>query len=236
MSEADMVAIARTTDHVSGLPVAKGMAGGDPGPFTAYGIYLGIKAAVRHKLGRNDVAGVHVAIQGAGSVGGGVARLLAKDGARLTLADVDGAKARTLAGELGGAAVPADAIMATACDVLSPCALGAILDDKSIAALDCAVVAGGANNQLARAGHGKLLAERGILYAPDYVINAGGIIDVGLEYLGRRAGKPHTVEDVNARIEKIPQRLEAIWHESEASGLSPDVIADRMAQQLIGRG
>jgi len=126
--------------------------------------------------------------------------------------------------------------MKTRCDVLSPCALGAILDEASIAALDCAVVAGGANNQLARAGQGKLLAERGILYAPDYVINAGGIIDVGLEYLGRRAGKPHTVDDVNARIDKIPQRLEAIWHESEASGLSPDAVADRMAQELIGRG
>ena len=236
MSEADMVAISRATDHVSGLPVAEGMAGGDPGPFTAYGIYLGIKAAVRHKLGRDGVAGVHIAIQGAGSVGGGVARLLAKDGAKLTLADVDQAKAQALAGELGGTAVPAAAILATRCDVLSPCALGAILDETSIPKLDCAVVAGGANNQLARAGHGKLLAERGILYAPDYVINAGGIIDVALEYLGRRAGTPHTVEDVNARIETIPQRLEAIWHQSEASGMSSDVVADRMAQELIGRG
>jgi leucine dehydrogenase len=211
------------------------MAGGDPGPFTAYGIYLGIKAAVKYKLGRDDVAGVHVAIQGAGSVGGGVARLLATDGVKLTLADVDAAKAQKLAGELGGSAVLADAILATACDVLSPCALGAVLDEVSIPALECAVVAGGANNQLARAGHGQLLAERGILYAPDYVINAGGIIDVGLEYLGRRAGTPHTVADVNARIEQIPGRLAAIWRESEASGMSPDVVADRMAQKLIGR-
>jgi leucine dehydrogenase len=142
----------------------------------------------------------------------------------------------SMAAEVGGAAVPADAVLATPCDVLSPCALGAILDENSIPVLDCAVVAGGANNQLARAGHGGLLAERGILYAPDYVINAGGIIDVALEYLGRRAGKPHTAADVNARIEQIPQRLVAIWHESEASGVSPDVVADRMAQELIGRG
>jgi leucine dehydrogenase len=237
MSEADMQAIWHETDHVSGLPVEDGMAGGDPGPFTAYGIYLGIKAAVKHKLGKEGMAGVHVAIQGAGSVGGGVARLLAKDGAKLTLADVDAARAQALAGELGAATVvPADAVMTTPCDVFSPCALGAILDEQSIAALDCAVVAGGANNQLARAGHGALLAERAILYAPDYVINAGGIIDVALEYLGRRAGAQHSAAEVNERIEQIPGRLEAIWCESEESGLFPDVVADRMAQKLIGRG
>ena len=235
MSEADMVAISRATDHVSGLPVGEGMAGGDPGPFTAYGIYLGIKAGVKHQLGREDVEGVHVAVQGTGSVGGGVARLLARDGAKLTLADVDPAKAAALAHELGAAAVPADAILSTPCDVLSPCALGAVLDDTSIPALACAVVAGGANNQLARSEHGALLAARGVLYAPDYVINAGGIIDVALEYLGRRAGKPHTAAEVNERIERIPQRLEAIWHESDASGLSPDTVADRMARELIGR-
>jgi leucine dehydrogenase len=236
MTEADMVAISRETDHVSGLPVDQGMAGGDPGPFTAYGIYLGIKAAVKHKLGKDSVSGVQVAIQGAGSVGGGVARLLAKDGAKLVLADVDAARAQALAQELGADAVSAQAIMTTPCEVFSPCALGAILDEQSISALDCAVVAGGANNQLARAEHGKMLAERGILYAPDYVINAGGIIDVALEYLGRRAGKPHTAAEVNARIEQIPERLQAIWRESETSGFSPDVVADRMAQRLIGRG
>jgi leucine dehydrogenase len=236
MCEADMVAIARATDHVSGLPVDEGMAGGDPGPFTAYGIYLGIKAAVAYKLGKPGMAGVHVAVQGTGSVGGGVARLLARDGVKLTLADVDAAKADALARELGGTAVAADAIMATRCDVFSPNALGGFLDETGIAALDAPIVAGGANNQLARAEHGALLAERGILYAPDYVINAGGIIDVALEYLGRRAGKPNTVAEVNRRIEEIPGRLTAIWRESDRTGLSSDQVADRMAQKLIGRG
>jgi len=236
ISEADMVAVSQRTAHVSGLPVAgAGSAGGDPGPFTAHGIYLGIKAAAAHKLGAGSLAGVHVAVQGTGSVGGGVARLLARDGARLTLADINAERAAALAGELGAEATTSDAIMAIPCDVFSPNALGAILDDASIAALDCAIVAGGANNQLARAGHGAVLAERGILYAPDYVINAGGIISVATEYLARADGRTGDVAEVNALVAQIPGRLAAIWQESEATGVSSDVVADRMAQKLIGR-
>lgn len=236
ISEADMVAVSQRTAHVSGLPVeGEGSAGGDPGPFTAYGIYLGIKAAVRHKLGKDSVAGVHVAVQGTGSVGGGVARLLARDGAKLTLADINETRAAALAAELGGVAVAPDAIMATPCDVFSPNALGAILDDAGIATLDCAIVAGGANNQLARPEHGTALAARGILYAPDYVINAGGIISVATEYLARSAGRVGDVAEVNALVAQIPGRLEAIWAECQSSGLTADVVADRMAQKLIGR-
>jgi leucine dehydrogenase len=237
ISEADMVAVSKRTAHVSGLPVSgENAAGGDPGPFTSYGIYLGIKAAVQHKLGTDGMAGVHVAVQGTGSVGGGVARLLAKDGARLTLADIHADGVKALAEELGAEVAAPDAILTTPCDVLSPNALGAILDDESIAGLQTQIVAGGANNQLARAGHGKVLFERGILYAPDYVINAGGIISVATEYLGRRDGKPGTVDDVNALIEQIPGRLTQIWQTSDAGGTSPDIVADRMAQELIGRG
>lgn len=236
ITEADMVAVAQRTAHVSGLPVTgEGAAGGDPGPFTAMGIYHGIRAAVRHKLGQDGVKGVHVAIQGTGSVGGGVARLLARDGARLTLADVDRARAEKLASELGGETVSADAIMGVACDVFSPNALGAILDDEGIARLEAPVVAGGANNQLARAHHGAMLAERGILYAPDYVINAGGIISVAMEYLCRQHGQPCDINEVRKRIAQIPGRLEEIWQEADSSGFSPDVVADRMAQRLIGR-
>ncbi len=236
ISEADMVAVAQRTSHVSGLPVAdSASAGGDPGPFTAYGIYLGVKAAVAHKLGRESLSGVHVAVQGTGSVGGGVARLLAKDGAKLTLADIDESRAAKMAGELGGTATASDAIMATPCDVFSPNALGAILDDAGIAALDCAIVAGGANNQLARPEHGGKLAARGILYAPDYVINAGGIISVATEYLARREGRTGDVAQVNALVAQIPGRLESIWQESKSTGLTSDVVADRMAQKLIGR-
>lgn len=237
ITEADMVAVSQRTAHVSGLPVAgEGSAGGDPGPFTAYGIYLGIKAAVAHKLGTDSLSGVRVAVQGTGSVGGGVARLLAKDGARLTLADINTARAAALASELGADVTTSEAIMATPCDVFSPNALGAILDEVGIAALDCAIVAGGANNQLARAEHGAVLAARGILYAPDYVINAGGIISVATEYLARRAGRTGDLAEVNALVEQIPGRLKAIWQESGAAGIPSDVVADRMAQKLIGRG
>jgi leucine dehydrogenase len=235
ISEADMVAVAARTRFVSGLPVGEGEAGGDPGPFTAMGIYHGVRAAVEHKLGKASLKGVRVAVQGAGSVGGGLARLLHKDGARLVVADVDAARAQALAREVEGEAVAADQIMSVACDVFSPNALGAILDEAGIARLDCAIVAGGANNQLARSEHGELLAARGILYAPDYVINAGGIISVTLEYLCRTKGAPCDINEVRKRIAQIPDRLRTIWRESEATGVSADIVADRMAQKLIGR-
>lgn len=233
---ADMEAIRERTRHVCGLPVAEGDAGGDPGPFTAMGIYHGIKAAVAHKLGKESMQGVRVAVQGIGSVGGGVARLLAKDGARLWLADVDHKRAKALADELDGEAVAADQIMSTTCDVFSPNALGAILDEEGIARLDCAIVAGGANNQLARPEHGTILHERDILYAPDYVINAGGIINVSLEYLCRQHDQPCDINEVRKRIAQIPGRLASIWQETDTTGRPSNEVADTMAQILIGRG
>ena len=236
ISEADMVTVSKHTDYVSGLPVDdRDNAGGDPGPFTAMGIYHGVKAAVRYKLKQDDLHGVRVAVQGAGSVGGGLSRLLAKDGAELVVSDIDERRADALAKELGATAVAPDAIMAVDCDVFSPNALGAILDEDGIAKLDCAIVAGGANNQLAKVEHGALLAERGILYAPDYVINAGGIISVTLEYLCRQHGHPCDINEVRERIAQIPERLTRIWDEAARSGSSADRIADAMAQKLIGR-
>ncbi|MDO6412771.1 Glu/Leu/Phe/Val dehydrogenase dimerization domain-containing protein [Sphingomonas sp. BIUV-7] len=231
MSDQDMVAIQRTTRHVSGLPVGEGAAGGNPGPSTATGVFLGIKAAIARGLGKRSAQGVRVAIQGVGSVGGGVARLLAAEGAILTLADVDAARAESLARELGAETVAADAILRVEADVISPCALGAILDADSIAALRAPIVAGGANNQLKTPAEGDRLTERGILYAPDYVINAGGIINVALEYLGQgdRA-------EVESRIALIPERLEAIWAEAAETGEAASTVADRMAMRLIGRG
>ncbi len=236
ITEADMVEVARQTQYVSGLPVDEiHEAGGDPGPSTAYGIYLGVKAAVKYRLNRSDMDGVHVAIQGTGSVGGGLAKLLAADGANLTLSDVNEARAAELGESLGAKVVASDAIMGVSCDVFSPNALGAILDDIGIAKLNTGIVAGGANNQFARPEHGEMLAQRGILYAPDYVINAGGIISVATEFLDRKAGTSSTVDQLRKRIAQIPDRLVKIWDESEASGKSSDVIADSMAQELIGR-
>jgi len=230
MSDSDMVAIATATRHVSGLPVVAGHAGGNPGPSTAKGVYLGVLAAIRRTLGKENAAGVHIAIQGVGSVGGGLARLLSADGARLTLADLDVGRAHALAAELGADVVAAGDIMTMEADIFSPCALGAILNERSIAGLRVGAVAGGANNQLATPADADRIHARGILYAPDYVINAGGIINVVLEYLGQgdRA-------EVDARVARIPERLEEIWAKSAESGLPAATVADRMAARLIGR-
>lgn len=230
MSEARMKVIAGATKYVSGLPVAQGAAGGDPGPYTAHGVYLGVRAAANRGLGTDDMRGVRVAIQGIGSVGGGLARLLAKDGAVLTLADVDTARVEALAAQLGATATTPDAILATDADIFSPNALGAILTAETIPMLKARIVAGGANNQLATKDDGRRLHEAGIVYAPDYVINAGGIINVGLEYLG------HGDEaEVMARIARIPERLGQVWDESDATGDPTAEVADRIARRLIGR-
>jgi leucine dehydrogenase len=230
MNVADMVAIAKETKFVAGLPVARGAVGGDPGPHTSYGVYLGVKAAVKRALGRESLAGLHIAIQGAGSVAGGFARRAAVEGARLSIADIDQARALALAAETGGMMVGTDDVMTIAADVFSPNALGAILDEESIAALNAPIVAGGANNQMATSDDGDRVQARGILYAPDYVINAGGIINVSTEYL-----KDGDEDTVRARIEAIPGRLDAIWDESEATGRNPARVAGDMARRLIGR-
>ncbi len=231
MSVADMIEVARSTRYVAGLPNSAGDVGGDPGPHTALGIFLGIKAAVRTALGKDSLDGLHIALQGAGSVATGVALHACAEGARLSIADIDEAKARKLASAAGGTAVPADQILGMEADVLSPCALGAILDETSIAALKVPVVAGAANNQLATEEDGQRIHQRGILYAPDYVINAGGIINVGLEYLG------HGDEaEVMARIDKIPARRDEVWDESARTGRPAPEVADASAGRLSGRG
>ena len=231
ISVADMIEIARNTKFVAGLPVDSAHVGGDPGPHTSLGVFLGLKAAVKRGLGKDSVNGLHIALQGAGSVATGVAMHAAAEGAKLSIADVDQAKAQKLAAAVDGTVVSPDAILTTEADVLSPCALGAILDEQSIAALKVPVVAGGANNQLATDADGERIHARGILYAPDYVINAGGIINVSTEYLNDGDA---TV--VRHRIEGIPVRLEQIWSESASSGRNPAAVADSMAQKLIGRG
>jgi len=230
ISDADMVVIRRKTRFVSGLPVEGGQAGGNPGPSTAEGVFRGVRAAVRHKLGKDSFAGVHVAIQGLGSVGYALAGKLAAAGAKLTVADINEARAAKAATEFGGRQVSVDEIMRVEADVLSPCALGAILNERSIPELRVAVVAGAANNQLATPADGERVHARGILYAPDYVINVGGIINVAAEYLGDGdAGA------VLARIAKIEGRLTDIFVESDRTGTPTDQVADRMAQKLIGR-
>ena len=227
---ADMIEVARSTKYVAGLPNSGGDVGGDPGPHTSLGVFLGIKAAVKRALGKDNLSGLHIAMQGAGSVATGVALHACAEGAKLSIADVDQAKAQKLADATNGKVVSTDEILRLEADVVSPNALGAILTEQSIAALKTPIVAGGANNQLATPEDGQRVATRGILYAPDYVINAGGIINVCTEYLG-----DGDASLVRQRIEGIPVRLEQIWSESAQSGRDPAAVADAMAQRLIGR-
>jgi len=227
---ADMIEIARSTRSVAGLPNSAGDVGGDPGPHTSLGVFLGLKAAVKRALGKDRLEGLHIALQGAGSVATGVALHACAEGAKLSIADVDPAKAQKLADATNGTVVSPDQILTLEADVLSPCALGAIFTGQTVAELKVPVVAGGANNQLSTAEDGERLHARGILYAPDYVINAGGIINVCTEYLG-----DGDASLVRQRIEGIPVRLEQIWAESAETGRDPAAVADAMAQRLIGR-
>ncbi len=228
---ADMQQVARHTRFVSGLRSAEGGAGGDPAPKTALGVFLGVKAATRFRLGRSDLEGLKVAVQGVGGVGYHLCRLLAAEGARLWVADVRSGPVERARDELGAVAVPAESIMTLDVDVFAPCALGAILNSRTIPLLRARIVAGAANNQLARDEDGLALQLAGVTYAPDYVINAGGIISVAREYLGTA-----TEAQVTREIHGIPSRLMEIFERSRRDRQPTGAIADAMARERIGRG
>ena len=198
--------------------------GGDPGPKTAFGVFLGLKAAVRFALGRTSVEGLKIAVQGLGGVGYPLCRLLAAEGALLRVADSRAGAVQRVREELGAQEVPAESILSDDVDVLAPCALGAVLDARTIPRLRARVIAGAANNQLARDEDGEALMRAGILYAPDYVINAGGIISVAHEYQGGA-----TAAQVRAEIEKIPTRLTAIFERARRESRPTSAVADQMA-------
>jgi leucine dehydrogenase len=227
---ADMASVARATRYVAGLGRAPGEAGGDPAPKTALGVHLGIKAAVRFKLGRSDLEGLSVGVQGLGGVGSHLARMLAEEGARLKVADVRAAAVRRVCDELGASAVAVEDVLAEDVDVLAPCALGAVLDAQSIPRLHARIVAGAANNQLAHGQDGQSLLAAGILYAPDYVINAGGIISVSREYRGG-ATEAQVLEDIG----RIPLRLTEIFERARHENRTTNAVADEMARERLGR-
>jgi len=227
---ADMASVARVTRHVAGLGRAPGEAGGDPGPKTALGVYLGIKAAVRFRLGRHDLQGLTVAVQGAGGVGYHLCGLLAAEGAQLRVADVRPAVVQRVCEEFRARAVPVEDVLAEDVDVLAPCALGAVLNAQSIPRLRARIIAGAANNQLAQGQDGLSLQAAGILYAPDYVINAGGIISVSREYHGGA-----TQEQVTADIQGIPARLTEIFERARRENRATNAVADQMARELLAR-
>lgn len=222
----DMEAVREKTSYVAGLTTQSGMAGGDPSPWTSLGIFLSMQEAARSVLNR-ELSQVKVAIQGTGSVGGGLARLLHKAGAKLVLADPCRERVEALARELGAIIVdPLDIIQAEA-DVFAPCAMGGSISKQTIPHLRATVVCGGANNQLADGDVGDELLRRAIAYMPDYLVNAGGIISVSAEYLGE------TREQVAERVAKIPERLRAVLGLAANAARSPHHIADEMVQAKL---
>ena len=223
---ADMELIAGHTRHVAGLASRPGKAGGDPSPWTALGLFKSLEAASDVVFGR-DVRGLTVAVQGLGNVGIRLCRLLSNAGAKLVVADVDPARALLVARECGARVVSTHEVLRVEADILAPCALGAILDETSIPDLNVGLVCGGANNQLATDLDGYALHARGIAYAPDYVVNAGGIINIAAEYLGE------TPFDVQRRIEMIAGRVSDVLHRADRQNRPPHVIADDLARTII---
>ncbi len=219
----DMAVVREVTRHVAG--VAEG-GSGDPSPITAYGVLCGIKAAVSHKLGRDDLAGVGVAVQGLGNVGYALSALLHEAGARLHVADIDGAAVARAAEEFGAATAEPEMIHAAPVDVFAPCALGGVLNDRTIPEIAAPIVAGAANNQLDEDGDGAALAARGILYAPDYAINAGGIINIAFE-------GDYDRDLAMRRTEGIHDTLIEIFRRADAEGVPTNQVADRLAVERI---
>lgn len=219
----DMDIIAEHTDYVASLSKHNG----DPSPSTAKGVLRGIQAAVAFKLGKDSLKGLHVAIQGLGHVGYALAKHLHELGATLTVADISPAAVELAVQELGAKAVATDVIHKVPCDVFAPCALGAIINDLTISQLQTTIIAGAANNQLAHTYHGKKLHEKGILFAADYVINAGGLIFAASKYL-------HTPEDkVMKQIDGIYTSLTEIFTRSAKDNLPASEIADTLAQEKL---
>jgi leucine dehydrogenase len=223
----DMEVLRGVTKQVVGTAGEKGS--GDPSPYTALGVRRGIEACIKLKLGRGSLEDVHVAVQGVGHVGYHLCKELHAHGAKLSVADVDPLKAERAQREFGANVVPIDRIFDVECDVLAPCALGSALNDDSIPRLRCVVVAGAANNQLAEPRHGDDLNARGILYAPDYAINAGGLINVALELEGYNA------DTARERTMKVYDTIHEIGERSQSS-LTPSYrVADLIVEEKLAR-
>jgi leucine dehydrogenase len=224
----DMEVVRTVTKHVTGVKPEHG-GSGDPSPFTALGVRRGIEACVAFVSKKKTLEGVHVAVQGIGHVGYHLCRELHALGASLTVADIDPHKAERAHREFGAAIVPLDAIYAVECDVFAPCALGSALNDETVPRLRCAIVAGAANNQLAEPRHGDDLMQRGILYAPDYAINAGGLINVAEEYGGYNA------ERSTARTMQIYDTIYEIAERAKRAMAPTYRIADTMVEERLGK-
>lgn len=231
-SVADMKYMTQFTQHVAGIhdkPTEDGTRSGDPSPATAFGTFIGIKAAVREKLGRDTLEGLKIAVQGVGNVGFDLAQQLHAAGAKLWVTDIHKDSLARAEAELGATVVAPEEIFGLDVDVFAPCALGAVLNDQTIPQLKARIVAGASNNQLAEPRHGVELMKRGILYAPDYVINAGGIIDVYHERIGfERAA-------LIAHVEGIYDNLLEIFERARKEERPTGEVADAIAEERFGR-
>lgn len=223
-SVADIELMRQTTPHVRGIP-ANGP--GDPSPMTARGVFGGIKRAVAHRLGSSSLEGVTVCVQGLGAVGSRLVALLHEAGAKLLVADIDSSRVGATVASFGAIPVSASRCHAADADVFSPCALGAVLTTATISELRAPVVAGGANNQLHTDLDGEWLASRGVLYAPDFIINAAGVISTALE------GPGFDPEELLRRVDGINETLKAIFERADAEGIPTNQVADRMAQERL---
>ena len=223
-SQADMDGIARATAWVTGVDPARG-GSGDPSPVTAYGVLCGMRAACEEAFGTPDVAGRRIVVQGAGHVGAYLARLLLQAGARVAVSDVDAAKAAAT----GAQVLASDQAIAADCDIFAPCALGAVLTAETVAELQCAVVCGAANNQLADEAAAEALAARGIAYAPDFVVNAGGIINIAQEW----AAGGYSSERAHAEASRIEDTTRRVFEIARAESITTDDAARELARRRI---
>ncbi len=228
VSTEDMRVVAERTRYVSGLPQQGDSAGGDPSPWTALGVYLSLNEAAQRELGVETLKGVSVAVQGVGHVGYHLCKLLHRVGAKLVVADINRRSTDRVRSEFNAVVVAPDEILRADVDVVAPCALGGVLNRASIATLRAKVVAGAANNQLATREDAVRLHEAGVLFLPDYVINAGGIIAVAREYAGG-----FTTHDVAEEVAQIPRRLGDVLSRASQRDRSPVLVADEMARDLI---
>ncbi len=226
-SDRDMAVIAEATSHVAGLAVESGSSG-DPSPWTALGVLCAMEVACERAFGSASLAGRRVAVVGLGRVGGALARLLSDAGAELTVADVDAGK-RALADELGASWTDPHAALRADVDVLSPCALGAVLDEESVADLRCGVIAGAANNQLASDAIAVQLADRGIVWAPDFVANAGGIINIAVEF--EPSGYDAARAETNVRA--IADTTRTVFEHADATGATTLAAAVEIARRRL---
>ncbi len=228
--EADMDVIGERTEYVFGRSADAG-GSGSPAPPTAVGVYHGIRASLSQVFGSDDLEGRIVVVQGAGGVGSPLAEHLARAGASVLVTDIDPRRAESVAARVGGVALPADELFETDCDVYAPCAVGGILSVETVPRLRCRIVAGSANNQLAEPEAGDMLHARGILYAPDYVINAGGAIAiVGLEQLG------WSRSELDAALARIGGTLRQIYERADGRGISTAAAAEELAAERLTAG